>query len=393
MSCSSELRPAHRRHHRDPAEALRSQDPSRGRPGGSSGEGGFALLVALVALVALTALATGGIWIADNDYQSARSFGEGQRAFYAADAALEEFLGTYGLRPPSSKAYDFGNGETATVSAVLLRRYPNVYKVEATGRVEVSGEVVATRTVGTMAEVDLGPFPQPNSSLFSPLGVMNRGGAGVISGYDQFDPQAPGQCPHGRVQDQNGIVVSDDPGYRGNPTIVSGSPNDILEQDRDRMLNGLDLDWQGVVEGRSVEPDLTVDPADMADWPDFDTVPATEWPVIYATGKEKTLTLSGNDDGHGLLMTRGDLSLSGTFVWKGMVVVGGRVVAGHGDQTLDGSLMSGLNLALGEDVRDADLLRGENDFQYHSCNVRMARSGTSSLVRVPGTWYQGAGRS
>lgn len=354
-------------------------------------EDGFALLVALVALVALTALATGGIWVSSTSFRSTDAFEKGHRAFYAANAGLQQFLGTYGANPPSSDSYDFGNGEVATVTAVRTRREPDVYHIQSVGTVEVAGEVVAERTVGIVAAVNAGPIPLPNSSMFSPNGVYKEGDQGVISGYDQFDPDNPGQCPNGQVDDQNGITVSDSAGYdqSGDTLVAEGTPNDTLHRDQQQMLDDLDLDWQSIVDGESVRPDVTVDPDDMSNWPDFDTIAADEWPVIYATGKDKRLELGSGEGGHGLLITRGSMKLKGGLSWDGMVVTGGEMNAGSGEQYINGATMSGLNLLLGETVDGADQLNGEKYFRYHSCHVQKARDAASFMEAVPGTWYQG----
>lgn len=367
--------------------------PDRSRP---TDEDGFALLVALVALVALTALATGGIYVASSDFQSTDAFGKGHRAFYTADAALQEFVGTYGATPPATASYDFGNGEEATVTAELVSREPNVYRIEAAGVVVVGSDTVATRTVGTAAAVNMGPLPEPPGNMFSPNGITKKGASGTISGYDTFDSDSTAQCPYGEPRDTNGIVVSDSVGYEqsGSDLIPKGDPNDVLEKDQDQMLSDLNLDWESVVNGESIEPDVTVDPDDMSNWPDFDTIPDDQWPVIYAEGKDKTLTLDAGRSGHGLLITRGGLSMNGSFSWKGAMYVGGGLTAGNGDQTITGAMLSGLNLLLGEDIDSgADVLDGTKTFEFNSCWVQQARSATSRLEVVRGSWYQGEDES
>lgn len=360
-------------------------------PSGSTDEGGFALLFGLVALVALTALATGGIYVASSDFQSTTAFEEGHRAFYAADAGLQEFIGTHGADPPSTVRYDFGNGEKATVTAVRVRRDPDVYRIESTGVVVVNGDTVATRTVGKAAKVYMGPFPEPSAALFAPNGVEKNGDQGVVSGYDQFDPDNPGQCPDGQVEDKDGVVVSDSAGYTqdGDSLVAEGSPNDTLSRDLQTMLDEMDTNWKDVISGDSLNPDVTVDPNSMASWPDFDTIPAGTWPVIYATGKDKTLDLDKNHSGQGLLVTRGDLQFSGDFSWKGMVAVGGELTASKGGQTVDGAFLTGLNRLLGEDPGGVTYLNGEKYFRYHSCYVYQSRRASSMLKPVPGSWYQG----
>lgn len=359
-------------------------------------EDGFALVVALIALVALTALATGGVWIARSNFQATQTFHTGQRAFYTADAALQDFLGTSGHYPPSSATYDFGDGERATVTATRTMHEPNVYHVQATGVVEVSGDTLATRTVGTLAAVDLGPFPEPNWSMFSPGGVEKEGGSGTISGYDHFDPASTSLCPDDSTEaPRNGIVVSDSGGYTqsGGSLVPEGEPNDTLARDRQQMLDDLNLDWQSVVDHESIEPDVVVDPDNPdAAWPDYDTIGSDEWPVIYAKEANNTLVLDSAYSGQGLLIGRGSIRVDGDFSWRGLVAAGNDLTAGNGVQTIEGATMSGLNLLLGESVNDYDYLNGSKDFRYNSCFVSRARGAASHLAPVPGTWYQGESR-
>lgn len=367
--------------------ARRESRAAENRGGGE----GYALLVALLALVALSAMATGGLWVARSTSSMSDAFSKGRRAYYAAGAGLQEFVGTYGLNPPPSATYDLGDGKSAAVRAVALHRVPDVYHVEATGRLEEDGEVVATRSVGATASVNMGPLPAPPGSLFSPGGVLQTGGQGMISGLDRFTPSEPGQCPYLREDDTYGVVVSRSGRYRGNPHVPTGDPSGILRADRQEMLDELDLDWASVLDGSAVQPDVTVDPDDMSTWPDFDTIADDRWLLIQAKGRDKTLSLGTGDGGHGLLVAEGDLTLSGSFEWKGVVYAGGAVTTGSGLQSVRGGVLSGLNHLVGDPPADADLFDGPVSFRYHSCHVRQARGAASRLQIVPGTWYEGEG--
>lgn len=355
------------------------------------GQGGMALVVALLALVALSAVATAGLWSSSSTFRSSVAFSDGSRAFLAAQTGLQEFVGTHGISPPSSAAYDFGAGERASVTAVAVRRNPDVYHLRSIGTLEEDGQVVARRTVGATATVNMGPLPAPPASLFSPGGVMKTGGQGVLSGMDRFDEGNPGQCPYRESDDTYGVVVSQSGRYRGNPNVPKGDPAGILEADRDQMLADLGLDWQGVLDGTAVQPDvdLTGGGDDGASWPNFDTIPAEEWLLVQAGEQDETLDLDGGESGHGLLVAEGDLMLTGGFQWDGVLYVGGSVSTGSGMQRVDGALLTGLNTLVDAPPDDADRLDGPVSLRYHSCHVRQARGSASHLEIVAGTWYEG----
>jgi hypothetical protein len=268
-----------------------------------------------------------------------------------------------------------------------VRRNPDVYHLRSVGTLEENGEVVARRTVGATATVNLGPLPPPPASLFSPGGVMKKGGEGVLTGMDQFDEANPGQCPYRESDDTYGVVVSESGRYRGNPNVPKGDPAGILEADRDRMLADLDLDWQGVLDGTAVQPD--VDLTDGASWPNFDTIPDEEWLLVQAGQQGETMGLDGGQSGHGLLVAEGDLMLTGGFQWDGVLYVGGSVSTGSTMQRVDGAILTGLNSLVGEPPDDADELDGPLRLRYHSCHVRQARGSASHLEIVSGTWYEG----
>lgn len=364
-------------------------------PPGRSSEEGFVLLVALIALVALSALATGGVWVSSSGFLSTEAFSTGRRAFNAADAGLQQYLGTYGATPPGTVNYDFGDGEEATVRVTRVRQDPDVYHVEATGTVKVNGTEVASRTVGTAASVHMGPMPQPPSAMYSPNGIEKSGGSGTISGLDSFDPTdagVPTACQGMSPEDKNGVVVPPD-GYTqsSGDLIPEGSPHDTLTMPQDQMLDSLNLDWQSVIDGEAVEFDYTVDPDDTSGWPDFDDIGSDEFPVIYVGGDgNSTVTLDSNDSGHGVIISRGNLTFNGSFSWEGLIYAGGELTAGNGDQTVTGAMMSGLNMLIGETVEDADVLDGTKNFQFNSCSVFRAMSAMSHFETVPGSWYQGA---
>lgn len=380
---------------------------------------GFALLVALVSLVALTAMATGGLWMSSSDFRSTDAYSESQRAFYVAEAALQEFVGTYANNPPSSVTYDatFGPGESATVEAVALASDPQVYNVEATSQITENGEVVSSRTVGATVKVDMSTMPPPTSAMLNLNGLQVNGAPSqTISGL--ANNSSGSTCP-AAGNSVNGVEVPTD-GYSENGggggngvgngngnngngnspgegcveyTAPTGSPDCVNEMSTEDLKDRVDIDWSAFKDGEAFVPDHTVS-ADGSDWPGSSAEEPTSIVVEGGSGSEFTLPKSGPNEG--ILIVPGDFTIDGSrggaADWQGLILVGGKYT-GNGKNVIDGAMLTGLNMKDGsDDVDESTVGNGNKDIQYDACAVWRARGAVSRMAVVPGTWYQGAGR-
>ena len=84
-------------------------------------------------------------------------------------------------------------------------------------------------------------------------------------------------------------------------------------------------------------------------------------------------------------MVRGDLTLSGSFSWEGLILVGGTLTS-NGNQTIEGAIMTGLNVKLGLPVDVSDVGNGNKTVRYNSCNVSDALQNLGSMRQVPNGW-------
>ena len=104
-------------------------------------------------------------------------------------------------------------------------------------------------------------------------------------------------------------------------------------------------------------------------------------------GKRRLESPRRSTDGKGILIVTGDLTVSGSYRWDRLVLVGGTLTS-NGNNSIMGAVITGLNVKIGIDVRQEAVGNGNKTFQYHSCNLaralgsrRLARAGPERLDR------------
>lgn len=353
----------------------------RGRPHPSlsRSEDGFALIVAILALVGLTVLGTAGFVLAHSDYRVADNHAGSVRAFYAASGGLQDYLGSRRGVPEDTLEMTIGGdaarifatelGEPDSLQRLVLLTSEGVHRPGRGGR--------AVRRVHTVALLDLATFTVPGA-LSSGVGIYKNGGSGEISGHDLATET---DCPQGGQASRAGAVVPPGEYHQdGGEPVPQGDPP-ILEQDPIEMLEGTNIDWAGIVDGSAIDPDYTIPPDS---WPNFDAMSKEEWPIIYVDG---SFSVGPEHSGQGTLIVRNSLTMSGSFHWDGVVLVGGSLTS-DGNQSVHGGTVTGFNLLLGESVPDADLGNGTKHFRFHSCHTLAAAARWATLAVKPGTWFE-----
>lgn len=351
--------------------------PRAGAPSGRESvervrsEGGFALLVALLALVGLTALATGGFLMANSERKTATNYDEVVGALSVADAGLNQYLGTHRGIPTGATTYSFGARGSATVTPteiVDLGKPGSMWELRSTGTTS-SG---TSRTVHTVAFLDFSLLPVPPGAMTSAQDITKNGTSGSIDGTDGCG-----------VEGTKAGVVLPPGGWSGSAKMVTGNP--AIKQNSspyDGVITA--SQWQSILNGGRIPHTYNVPPDAF---PDFSTLPSTEWPVIYISGDAD---LTSGMTGRGVLIVQNNATFGGDWSWDGLVMVGGGVTD-NGQGTLNGALMTGLNALLGQTVASNDLgnvLNGTKRYGYHSCNLASAAQANAVLVQEPGTWSE-----
>lgn len=346
-------------------------------------ERGAALVIVLIALVGLTALAAAGMITTGSDLQIAENMDASTRAFFAADAGLKTYIGS-DTDGTAGATYVMDPLTTVTVTPVRLTEIDGgrvLYRVTSTTAYVQSAGDTASRSISQVAIYSDGSVKVP-ASFTAAGGLLKNGSAGTISGQDWAVSGDP-DCPDSPMPTVAGVMVPPS-GYSqtGGPVVPDGDPPINETETGLEMLQSLGIDWDGIVNGGQIAPDYTIPPDT---WPNFGTMPADEWPVIYVDG---SITVSPSESGRGMLIVRQNLAMSGSFVWDGAMLVGGYITS-NGFQTVEGATVTGLNILLGESVPATDIGNGNKVFKYDSCKLKMAtKSAFSGISEMPGTWSE-----
>lgn len=352
------------------------------------GERGFALLVSLIAIVGLTALATGGFFLADSEQKTSTNHHASVEAFHLAEAGLSEYLGNTSGQPATGWYGPYEYPDADGEAAVLVERVgttrdgQDLYRVLSEGRYRPDGPNPVTRQVGRITVLNLGTLPTPPASVTSGGGITKNGTSGKISGVN------PDSCGGG---DRAGVRVPEDPGYTGKEDPLEGTPlADSVSNPFDFLPDPPDEWWQGMIDGTTVPHDYTLKSDDSSsNWPDFSTV-EEDMPVTYVD--KNSIELGDNEDGRGLLIVRGDVTFKGEFDWDGVILIGG-AVTDQGQGQIQGGVMTGLNVLLGQsvsqdDLEDTDTLNGTKKYLFNLCIIQQVQNATATLAGVSSTWHE-----
>jgi hypothetical protein len=316
-------------------------------------------------------------------------------AFAVAQSGLNRFLANLNGKPPAAgpwpitATYNDLPGGTARVDMLQLRDstntlLPAVYVITSRGRYTAAKRYnslapAAERTVGTYALWVPAPI-DVDAAITSLSGVVKTGTSGMISGNDR--------C--GAAANIAGVAVpTGGPGpggtnYTGPTDPIDGNPDNApiplgTPGPAGSAVTEVDIDWAGIIAGTYLPP-AYVWPA----WPAPGSPGMADWPVIRVNNTAgPEFDLPG--DGKGILIVTGNLTLSGSEHWDGLILVGGKLTS-NGNNDVFGGIISGLNVKLGMVVPPADVAHGMKTYQYDSCNLARALGRIGSIQRVRNGW-------
>jgi hypothetical protein len=214
-----------------------------------------------------------------------------------------------------------------------------------------------------------------SSAWTSITGLHKNGGSGTISGTDN--------C--GAASAVAGVAVpttaaDGGAGYNqnGGSSVPSGSPAiSNIGANTAAAANSVPVDWNAIRNGNAITPTVTIN-SGTAGWPS--SFPAGYWPTIYVrNGDNGNFTLPS--DGQGMLIVEGNVTISGSTQWKGIILVGGTLTS-NGNNTVLGAVVTGLNVKLGKTVGVSDVGNGTKTYRYDSCNVANALNNFASFVAL-----------
>jgi type II secretory pathway pseudopilin PulG len=308
-------------------------------------------------------------------------------AFAVAQAGMEEYFRALtalppGTLPPTSHDTTITTlpGGTAEVSFRRLRdstsTTPAVYVVASRGtnttaerfgfRVGSAQRTVAQYAYWQPANLDL------DAAFTSLSGVNKTGTSGALDGNDGCGaaPAIPGVAvPNGTYSGQTSPIN----GNPDNSPILLGTAGT-----GGTAKDAVEVDWAGISAGTALPANYTIP---GSSWPTGAQM--ANWPVILVNGD---LNLGGSEtNGKGILIVTGDMTIGGSWAHEGIVLVGG-VLTSNGNNTIQGAVITALNIKLGINVPQNAIANGNKTFQYNSCSIASALKRIGSVQRVRNGW-------
>ncbi|MDA1080875.1 MAG: hypothetical protein O2973_04225 [Gemmatimonadetes bacterium] len=262
-------------------------------------------------------------------------------------------------------------GTEPAVYLVRSHGYSTASNVAGTPNAEYTATQFATWQAGSMTV---------KASFMSLTGITKNGAVGEISGIDN--------C--GDSTNVAGVAVPKVPGYSQSggsiAAVLAGTPliDSTMGATPAAMAPNVGVNWAGMISGALITPDFTSNNAGVG-------FPSSTWfaanpgayPIILVDNLvTETFTVP---PGRGMLIIKGNMAISGSDIWTGVVLVGG-VLTSNGNNTITGAVITGLNVKLGLTVGTNAVGNGNKDFLYDSCAVASAVAGMGRMRPYKNTW-------
>ena len=78
------------------------------------------------------------------------------------------------------------------------------------------------------------------------------------------------------------------------------------------------------------------------------------------------------------------MTISGALQWDGIILVGGTLTS-NGSNSVNGAVVAGLNVLIGENPGVSDVGNGTKTYRYDSCNVAEAGRRFAGLAPLQNT--------
>lgn len=283
------------------------------------------------------------------------------------------------------------NSGTAVVRAVpvwvSVVTGRGTYFVTSTGTDTQNGIATGSGTMRT-ASRSVGVYVTWSKSTMNVMGALVsfsgivKAGTGAISGVDQCGADT-------NVAGIN-VPLEEQVRINGSSFTPSGNPPyDTLKTFSQDSAQSR-LDWLGISSGSSMPADINIT-SSTGSFPSTGSFASDTnyWPIIHVYNRSATWTGSWTlpNQGRGILIVDGNLTINGSNQWDGVVLVGGQLTS-NGNNVTSGTVMAGLNRLIGVSaaaVDDADL-NGQKSYMYNSCSVKKATTALARYTMVPNTW-------
>jgi hypothetical protein len=240
---------------------------------------------------------------------------------------------------------------------------PATWVVRSTGNLTggvLSGQTPAQGYAAQLAQLYNGALPVKGGFLAAnPIVIIgSNSDAAPLSGSDNCG-----------ATDTMGLVAA--------AADISGNTHQISVRNsfsRAALLDSTHIDWASLLAG-NFTPDYTVNPSWPGSW--------SGYPTFYAPGD---LTLSGNRTG--TLVVAGNLTVQFGAIWRGIIILGGRLIGpAYSGTYIRGAVITGLNnLVTPGSVGTDTIYRGYNGFRWDSCETAFAVAGMVGMSTMRHTF-------
>ncbi len=372
-------------------------------------EKGFILVAGLLVILLLTVLMIGAMNMAVGNLKATGNDREARKAFYLAEAGVEEAKGRMhpaspnnipdtNMTSPSWSAF-IGDPSKAPLSAAKYTSLTSLpYDVTITHKTNSVGQVIkwGDTNLDGVAEHNLvvgypiyviDSVSHPSSGaekrvrieatripLLSSFAALYTKEPTTIMGTSTYingnDPCGGSSVPG--VLTMNDVTLPGKATLDGNPAVSAKSPIDLQIPQVISQLNSFIT--QTIPVGNS-NPTLTGvawgNPTPGATVQQPSSCSDTYTRVTFVDGSVK---LAGQSQGCGVLMVNGNLEISGGFQWYGLILVSGSLkFSGGGERNITGSILAGGAGAV-------DVVGGDTAIVYCSSAINLQTDRVPLLV-------------
>jgi|CXWL01.1.fsa_nt_gi Tfp pilus assembly protein PilX len=359
-----------------------------------SDQRGVSLLLTLLLILLLLVAVTGAAMRTSAERRSAMDLAAQVDAFALAQSGIDRYLEAHTTLPgslPDSATYTVPGGRAVATLyrfrasggdtlLVLVSRGENTTQ----DRYDASA-ATAVRTVAQFMRRSGGAYT-PQGAFTSLTPIDKDDNTGTISGIDGCST-APAPAPSIAGAAVVSKTNNNNPDWHGpqnllapngaNQLIAIGSPGTS-----GTGKDAVDIDWAGIVARTSITPNYyrkNTSPRSGA-WPTSAQMNGTNWPIVFVEGNADL-----PNSGQGILIVTGNLHFDEDLTWKGLVLVGGTY--DPGEQTeINGALVAGLNIKLGQNVGEQDIHDDWPVIRYNSCHLTSAMAQFGGWQRVKNGW-------
>lgn len=356
---------------------------------------GFALPLMLLVVLVLTVSISAGFTLSSAENSAASDHDAQLQAFTVAQEGLERYLATVTTMPttfPDTRTITTADGR----ADVTMRRMKNgatrdsmVFAITSVGkatarRLQQSAQTPhGERTITQFVSWASGTLDLP--AAFTSLAPDNRdnGTPGV-----KFD----GRNACAGYPDVAGLALPDGSyspnGGNSGATNIAGDPMGVPVElgtsgPSGTAKDGIDVDWAGILSG-DIAADIVVTRSQ-----DLKALRASDfvnWPVMKVNGDiTNAYNLTLIQGGRGILIVTGN-ALFSNFFWDGIVLVGGAAEMSGTSANVNGGVIAGLNVLLGQTVGNATVANGLVHVTYDSCKIDAALQNLGGWRRLQNTW-------